>query len=268
MLMETLVLAGAFAGTFATAWRADDINEEALSTLKQAHDIHADAVALFERHKQDADASLQKLVNRKKGILSTRMNQFISVYEKIRAIDFRPEDGILELYANQLSVRQVDKIKIMVTTSMKPMSEKELAVKYLFTGVGGMLLADSKRNVAIANTQKQIANTLYAQSKTLVIAMDTIGKHAEQVASLLSHFSVLFGESINATKQIIQRNGTSRERYSRSDREVLMNCLNLAVAIKAILDVPILNADGSITEASLKALQDGECRIHELKYSL
>lgn len=264
MLIETIALGI----TFAQAWKAYDTDEQTLNKLKKAHDKHADAIDLFERHKQAADASLQKLVNRKKGILSARMNRFISVYEQIRKIDFRPGDGILELYTNTLSVRQVEELEIMTATSMQPLSEKELAAKYLFTGIGGMILADAKRNSEIANSQKRIANTLYSQAETLVIAVDAIGKRAEQMSGVLARFSMLFGECIESTEQIIRRNGTERDRYSKSDREILMTCVNMAKAIKDILDVPVLNADGSVTEASLAALEEGERRLQKLQQNI
>lgn len=163
------MLGGWFAVTLAQAWKASDIDEQTFNTLKKAHDKHADAIALFERHKEAADTSLLKLVNRKKGILSTRMNRFITVYEQIRRIDFQPGDGILELYSNTLSVKQAEELEVMAVTSMQPLSEKELMAKFLFggiigTGVGNMILADSKRNAEIANSQKRIANTLYSQT--------------------------------------------------------------------------------------------------------
>lgn len=259
-----------FAITLAEAWKAGDIDEQAMNTLKKAYDKHADAIELFERHRQVADASLKKLVNRKRGILSTRMDRFISVYQQIREIDFRPGDGILELYTNTLSVKQVEELEVMAVTSMKPLSEKELMAKFLFSGifntrVGNVMLAESKRNAEIANSQKRIANTLYSQTQTLVIAVDAIGKRAEQMSSLLARFSLLFGECITSTEQIIRRNGTARENYSKDDRETLMTCVNLAQAIKAILDVPVLNADGSVTDASLTALEAGERRLQELQ---
>lgn len=263
--MIELIFGASLATTFAQAWKANGIDEKAMKTLAKAYDKHASAAVLFERHKQDTDAKLQKLVNRKKAILSTRMSQFIEIYQQIRAIDFQPGDGILELYANTLSVKQVGELEMMTATSMKPMSEKELAVKYLFTGLGGMILADSKRNAAIANNQNRIANTLYAQAETLVIAVDALGARAEQMSGLLARFGMLFGDCIKSTAQLIQQNGTDRSRYSKADREVLMNCVNLAQAIKAVLDVPVLNADGSVTEASLVALEDGEHRLQELQ---
>ena len=55
MLIETIVLGI----TFAQAWKVYDTDEQDLNKLKKARDKHADAIDLFEGHKQAADASLQ-----------------------------------------------------------------------------------------------------------------------------------------------------------------------------------------------------------------
>lgn len=267
MLIEISLAAG-LGATFVQAWKASDLNEKALNSLKKAYNTRADAVALYEQHKADADQKLIKLVNRKKAILNNRMDQFLSVYEKIREIDFRPGEGILELYSNNLSVRQVEEIKTMAMTAKRSLTEKEMAVQYLFTGIGGLMLADSKRNVEIANSQKRIANTLYSQVETMVIAIDAIGARAEQISELLSQFGRIFATSIQATSEVIETNGTDRQRYTKADREILMNCVNVAGAVKAILDVPILNADGSVTEASLMAIQEGKSRLQDIQYKM
>ena len=264
MLIEAAL---AFGVTFASVWRATDINEQTLNTLKRAYNEHEDALYELDTHKKKANDSLTKLVNRKKAILSQRMDRFLSVYQKIREIDFRPGEGIIELYSRQFSVDVAEELKVMTVSSMKPMSEKELVLTYLISplGMGGAILEESKRNAQIANSQMQIARTLSAQTELLMAAVDAIGQRAEQLANLLSQFSVLFGKSIDQTEQIIGRNGTNRELYSDRELEILMNCVNLAHAIKAILDTPILNADGSVTEASLQALDDGSRRLQEFQ---
>ena len=71
------------------------------------------------------------------------MNRFISVYEQIRKIDFRPGDGILELYTNALSVRQVEELEIMTATSMQPLSEKELAVNCFAVSTPGKYIQEA-----------------------------------------------------------------------------------------------------------------------------
>ena len=49
MLIETIALGI----TFAQAWKANDLDNKSLNTLKKAYDTHANAIALFERHKQN-----------------------------------------------------------------------------------------------------------------------------------------------------------------------------------------------------------------------
>lgn len=258
-----LAIGGAL--TFAQAWKGYSLNEKALATLRDAHNTHANAVCLIQSHKEAAEQKLTKLVNRKKAMLSVRMNQFISVYQEIRKIDFQPGDGILELYSDTLTIRQAEEIEAMAITALKPMSEKELAVAYIFSGPGGLYLADAKRSVELANSQERIADAMYQQAETIVVAMDAIGKRANQISDLLAKFGVLFSNSIREASAIIQRNGTDRKKYTQSDRETLMICINLAGAIKNILDVPILDSKGKLTSASARVLQESKRRMKEIE---
>lgn len=250
---------------FAQAWKGYELNEKALSTLRDAYNTHADAVYLVQYHKDQANQKLTKLVNRKKAILSTRMKQFISVYQTIRKIDFRPGDGIQEAYSNSLSIHQAQEIEVMVTSALKPMSEKELAAAFIFTGASGLYLADAKRNVTLANSQAQIASTMYQQAETLIVAMDAIGKRADQMSDILAKFSVLFADAIQEATNVIQRNGVDRQNYSQADREALMICVNLAGAIKTILDAPILDDKCKLTAASAKVLKESKQRMQEIQ---
>ena len=260
MLIEAAVI-GAIGSTISQIYRSSELDEKALKTLKRAHNTHEDAVESLRRHKMAANIKLEKLVNRKKAILNNRIPSFISVYQQIQAVKFQPGDGILELESDCFTVQDIINLNTMATTSMQPMSEHEMAVKFLLTGIGGMILSDSKRNAEIANSQQRIASTLQAQAQNMEIAFDAIGERADQISGILARFSLLFGQSIEAAARVIQKNGTDRSRYSQADLEILMNCVNLAAGIKDILDVPILNQDGSVTEASLKALESGTTRL-------
>lgn len=198
-------------------------------------------------------------------MLNNHMTKFINVYQQIQQIDFRPGEGILELDRSSFTVNDAGVIRTMITTSMHPMSDKEMAVKWLMGGLGTAILDDSKRNAAIADNQRRIANTMKTQLKTMEIAVDAIGARADQISNLLSKFGLLFGKSISATVQVIQKNGTNHRRYDHDDCQVLMTCVNFAKAIKDILDVPILSADGSVTEASLQAFEQGTSLLHEFE---
>lgn len=262
--MITTIVAISTADTFIKAWKASNLDEKALKTLGRAHSRHADALHLYEEAQKVADDSLQKLVNRKKAILTTRIKEFLLVYQQIKKIDFRPGDGILELEATSLSVQETTELRTMTLSTLKPMSERELLLQYVFTGLGGAILEDSKRNAAIADNQRRIANVMYSQAETMAIAIRAIGERCEQISDLLARFSVLLATSVQETDRIIKKNDAVRERFTIEEIEVLRNCINLAGAIKAILDAPILNADGTLTEISLSILQDGEKRLSNL----
>ena len=266
MITELLILTTA--DTLVKAWKASNLDEKALKTLGRAYSRHADAVHLYETAQQTADNSLKKLVNRKKAMLSTRMKEFLTVYQQIKKIDFRPGDGILELETTALSVQATTELQHMTLSSLERMTEKELLLKYVFSGIGGVALADSKRNAAIADNQKRISNVMYSQAETMAVAILAISERCEQIAALLAKFSVLFASSIQETARVIEKNKTTRERFTIEEIEVLRTCINLAGAIKAILDAPILNADGTLTEVSLSVLSDGERRLSELRYRI
>lgn len=260
MLIEAIIIGTAIEQIFQSL----DMDEDALRTFRQAHNIHVDTLESLRRHKESANQKLEKLINRKKALLKGRIPQFIVLYQQVQKINFRPGEGILELEHDTFTVQDLKELDVMVTTSLKPMSEKELAAKFLMTGLGGMVLADSKRNVQIADSQMKIASALKSQAQTAEIAMDAIGARANQISEVLQKLGFLLGRSIQTAEAVLQKNGVDRSRYSQTDRETLMNCLNLAKSVKDILDVPILEQDGSVSKESAKALEAAAIQINEL----
>lgn len=254
MILEAM----AVAGLVAQALRAANLDDKALISLQQAYDTHADAVVLFERRKEAADKSLKKLVNRKKAIYTTRIQEFLELYGQIRLIQFLPGQGIRELFNCSISAEDVQELRQMALTSKQPLSEKELIMRYVFGGLGGYMLADSKRNLEIANTQLSISRTIYTSAENMAMVMDAIGQRAEQFSTLLSGLSQRFGVLIQNARSVIERNGADVGKYSEQDIAILGDCMNFADAIKKYLDIPILNRNGSVTEESLKALNDGK----------
>ena len=262
MLIEA-VIGGAL--VTAGAVKSIHIDEKSLETLRDAHNLHAEAVELVRRSREKADQNLQKLVNRKKAILSNRLLPFVELFDTIRRIEFAPGEGIVELLGDQITVEDAVAIRTMAISSMKPMSDNEVAVKFLFSGITGVMVADSKRRLSIANSQMQIAETTNLQAEEMAIAMNAIGEHAELISDLLARFSFLLGKTLNEMKKIIDCNGMDRSLYTKEDREVIMACVNIAGAVKAVLDAPILDGTGSISQESQKALREGTQRLEKLK---
>lgn len=186
------------------------------------------------------------------------MQEFLELYGQIHTIHFCPGKGIQELFSCSFSTEDAKELQQMAITSMQPLSEKESALRFIFLGVGNSMLANSKRAVEIASTQVNIAKTMHAHAKTMSIMVEAIGQRAEQYSTLLAELSKRFSSYLNEAREIIGRNGNNGDKYSKEELAILTDCMNFADAIKKYLDIPILSQDGSVTEVSLKALENGK----------
>ena len=163
--------------------------------------------------KEVADASLRKLVNRKKALYSTRMKEFLELYGRIHEIEFRPGQGIQELFKSPaFTTESAQELRIMAATSMKPLSDKEMVVKFLFGGLGNCAIAESKRAVQIANTQvEKLPKPCMRKPKLCPSWLKQSGKGQISFQPLLSELSKRFGVYLQAATQIIDRNGTNEK---------------------------------------------------------
>jgi hypothetical protein len=241
------------------------IDEQTQKKYTKAYERRIAAERLkHEKHIQ-VDNSLRRVANRKKAILSTSMPDFLDIYEKIMKINFVPGDGILELDKNIMAPAEISQIRGMTVTAISPMTDKELVISYLLKGLGGAMVDDSKRNLAMASSQMKVSNVIYSQAETYAVASDAIIERSNRIATLLARMDLLFFKSIQTSNEVIIKNGFSRKKYTSDDRKVLMTCINLADAIKKILDAPLIDENGKITQESFEALQVGNEYLQELE---
>ncbi|WP_448875402.1 hypothetical protein [Clostridium baratii] len=62
----------------------------------------------------------------------------------------------------------------------------------------------------------------------------------------------------NSVVYIINCKGENRNLYNNEEKKKFMTCINLASAIKSIIDSPLLDNDGEITQKSLEAINLGD----------
>ena len=241
------------------------IDEKAQKKYAQAFEKLAAAEQLVNEQKNKVDNCLKKVANRKRAILSTSMVDFLDVYEKIIKINFTPGDGILELSKNIISPVKIAQIQNMTTTALSPMTDKEILVTYLLKGIGGVMVDDSKRTLAMASSQMKISSVVYSQAETVAVVLDAIIERSNRIAILLAKMDLLFFKSIKASIVIIEKKGAYRKNYHTGDRKTLMTCINLADAIKKVLDVPLMDGNGEITQESLSVLLNGSEYLQKLE---
>lgn len=240
--------------------KSEEINVKALNRM---------GTAQREQLKQEAKTkiSLSKLANRKKGILITSMKQFLELYEKIIIINFVEGDGIKELCFSYFTPAIIEETKTMTSVAGNTLSTGQtIATMLVRGGISGVITKESEMNVSIAQMRNKQARVIESQAETMCISLDAIYQRSEHIADVLAKLNVLFLKSIGVTSNIIIEKGQERNNYTQVDRDYMATCINIASAVKKIIDTPLLDRNGEVTTQSIQAIQIGEdylCQINE-----
>ena len=134
------------------------------------------------------------MLQRKRAIIESTLPRFVEVYQKIQKIDLTISDKNELAVYNQF--QKSNAIQAMQVVIQKPLTDGQLITEYIFKGIGGMMIADSKRNLSAAKSQLSAANVVYSQAQSVAEVYDAIIGRAERIASLLMRMNALFLGSI------------------------------------------------------------------------
>lgn len=98
-------------------------------------------------------------------------------------------------------------------------------------------------NLAQAKTYREEMNTV----KTLCFGME---KRADMFSELLTNLDEIFKPLIITMYDILIDNGSDYSKYSNEAKKHIAEIVAVAIAIKSILDTPILIEDGKLTSES------------------
>lgn len=271
--MLPLIIASGLGYAFYKTEQGSQMDAKAQRKYAKAMTRQLEAEALLKEKKENADAALIKVANRKRAIVATSMYQFLDVYERIIKIDFQESDEIKKLNAITLIPEEVTHIKTIAQTAVKPMTDREVIVTLLkgtvlFGGLGGIgysIAKDAERNLKAANAQLRMAEMAYKEAETIGLSLDTVVDRANALAGLLAKLNLLFRQSIQHTTEIIDRNGYSRTAYNQDDRKALMTCINIASTMKKIIDEPVITPNGELAIETAKTLEIGNNFIKQVE---
>lgn len=242
-------------------WQAGKYEKQALSANYEAFTMVESAARKSRAEYEKTQQALLKLANRKKGIMSGSLSKFLDVYRKIIRINFTDVDLSDENRALVLQENNLQGINQMISVSGISMSDKEIIGTFLFSwkygGISGAIKKDAKINLDLAYTRSDDAEVIASQYETVRIALNAIGDKADSFFKLLAQMNLLFLKSIQHTNEIIDHNGFERQNYSDEDKKALMNCINFAKAVKDILEAPLFEADGKVSQQANRALSVG-----------
>lgn len=254
--------------------RADKYNAQADKTNIKALNKLGDAQREQQKEAEKTRLSLEKLANRKKGIMQTSISNFIQLYEKIMLIDFKESDEINKIRANSFSPAVIDEMNSMVTVSGFTLNSSQTISTFLIGflksgklvgGVSNVIAKEAELYADTARMRKQVIDVEVSQVETIRVVLDGIFQRAERMSMLLAKLNIFFRKSIEVTSEIIERNGKNSANYKHEDREYIKNCLNFADAIKKVLATPLMDENGAITEQSMKAIETGEKYLSQIQ---
>lgn len=247
--------------------RASEKNSKSMNQIEEAK-------AAQRLKQEEARQIMIRLGNRKKGILSSSMIRFLDVYEQLKKINFVATDGIAEL--SNLPSTLTEEISSQISYVSTPITESELMSTFVFNslfwgiagGISASIKKDSQRNLDMAQARAKQARAIVEQTTTISLAYEAVFERANRITDVLTKLNLLFSKSLLNTQDIIEKNGVNKNNYSLIERESLATCINLAKAVKSIIDTPLLDETGEITVQSLKTIEIGQHYLQEINFEV
>ena len=159
----------------ALAYCADKSNKmdaQALAKRSKAFTKEAEARDLVYQKRSTAEKKMQNVAKKKRAIIESTLPRFVEVYQKIQKIDLTISDKNELAVYNQF--QKSNAIQAMQVVIQKPLTDGQLITEYIFKGIGGMMIADSKRNLSAAKSQLSPANVVYSQAQSVAEVYDAI----------------------------------------------------------------------------------------------
>lgn len=254
--------------------QSDQLNEQADRKNRRAMMRMTDAYAQQKQATETMEQAVLRLANRKNAVLTTTMNSFLSLYEKIIKINFTETEGIREL--NNFVPSVVGEMKMQISTirnlPQTPTITKNVIMGYLVGGLVGAVTSsivdDSKRALDQARMQAKQAEAMALQAETVGLAYQGITERVNRMTDVLTKLNILLYKGVQESQNIIEKNGSNKMNYTKQERETLAVCINMAGAVKSILDAPIIDREGELSKKSLEAITNGEKCLQEINAAM
>lgn len=250
---------------------SDKLNEQAMKKSLRACNNIAEAEIEKNVVKEKMDKEILRLMNRKKGILRSSMKSFLSVYDKIMQIQFTESDGIRELdnFKPALLEETIQGVSLETKGIAAPRLTTNVIKGFLVGGllgaVSSSIVDDAQYGLDNARQQLKQANLIADQTRIVELSYRGVTERVSRMTETLTRCNVLFVKAIEASNRIIGQNGKDKSKYSENDRKTLGCCINLAGGIKDILDAPIIDVKGELTQMSLEAIEKSVRVINEVQ---
>lgn len=129
------------------------------------------------------------------------------------------------------------------------------------------IFANSKAEENLANARSNMAKAKQMREELQVIATrcTNIKERATMFTHLLDNqLTPIFSVLVKRLEGVVQHNGNDFRRYSAQDQQVVAMAASVAMAIKKVVDTPILTEKGSLTNQSYTVYYDMQPLVKKL----
>lgn len=262
MIIEALAV-GALVKILYSVDKSLKMDDMALKKYAKAFERSVEAELLVKKKAELVDKRLMNVAKKKRAIVQSTVLKFVDVYSKIQKIELENKTSV-NVIAIRENVRKLAVLDALSVSVKKDFSDKELICGLITKGFNKMMEMDSERYLSAANSQLRGANVIYSQAESIGAIYDSIVERADRISNLLMAMNALFVKSINETSLTIEKNGLNVRNYSEYDKGVLMTCVNIAVAMSDIIDVPVVDEKGQICGSGIEMITIGENYLEKM----
>lgn len=255
--------AGALISMFYSVDKSMKADEEALRKYARAFEIEEEAALAVRKKAEITDKRLLNVAKKKRAVIEVTIPKFVEVYSVIQKVEISERASVNEIAIRE-GIRQLSTPNVLSISVKKDFTDKELVCGWFFKGLGKMMEKDSERYLSAANMQISSANTASSHAESIMAVYDAVIARADRISKLLASMNVLFLKSIEETKATIERNGENVRNYSEFDKDVLMNCVNFAVAMSDLINIPVVDEQGRIGEEAERMLLTSEDNLKKM----
>lgn len=125
--------------------------------------------------------------------------------------------------------------------------------------VGGVVMASTaKKKLNSAHNNLDKARIFENQAENAVVALNGVMSRADKIRNVLNELNDYFKTGVTKMSFIIDDYGVDWNDYSKNAKDVIYVTTQLAQTLKIILDSPLLDEKGKVTQQSKKALLTGQ----------
>ena len=266
MIVEGLAIA-ALAKTFYDVNESSKMDAQALKKYAKAFERQEEAELLVRQKAEFMDKRLVNVAKKKRAIVKNSVPKFIEVYSKIQKIELENKSSVNDIVIKD-NIQKMSAINCLSIAMKKDLTDKELVCGWLTKGLGEVMKMDSERYLSAANSTMRAANVAYSQSESISAVYDAIVARADRISKLLMAMNALFIRSIEQTAYTIEKNGLNVMNYDEYDKSVLMTCVNIAVAMSDLVNIPVVDEKGQICESATELITTGEKYLEKMNYAI